>query len=203
MLTIQDVEILDKSKLNIVRKKSTKKQIFLYDTQRRADDFINKIKYRKNGNYDDVPHFIVTKLGVVYQLFDTNHSSTTFNDSDVDKKMIKIAIENLGWLNKNTITGIMNNWIDDPYRAEPYVRNWRNHFFWDKYTEDQLISLSELCDYLCNKHDIIKQTPPSQGYLENAANFKGIVCKSNFSSIYTDINPSFNFRVFFNNAKEN
>lgn len=203
MLIIQDVEILDKSKLNIVRRKSTKTQIFLYDTHRRADDFINKIKFRKNGEYSDIPHFLITKLGGVYQLFDTKFSSTTFNDSSIDKKMIKIAIENLGWLTKNTITGIMNNWIDDPYRAEPHVRNWRNHFYWDKYYEDQMNELSKLCDFLCEHHDIIKQTPPSQGYLENASNFKGIVYKSNFSSIYTDINPSFNFRVFFNNAKEN
>ena len=55
---------------------------------------------------------------------------------------------------------------------------------------------------LCEKHNIYKQSVPSHGYMENVTNFKGIVCKSNFSSIYTDINPSFNFRIFFNNAKE-
>jgi hypothetical protein len=63
-------------------------------------------------------------------------------------------------------------------------------------------SLSQLCEDLCEKHGIFKQVVPSQGYLENVSNFKGIVCKSNFSNIYTDINPSFNFRIFFNNAKE-
>ncbi len=120
-MLVQDVENLDKKKLNVIRKKSKKSQIFLYDTQRRLDDFISKIKYRKNGEYDDVPHFVVSKLGMVYQLFDTNHSSITFNDPKISKKQIKIAIENLGWLNKNTITGVLNNWIGDPYRSEPYV----------------------------------------------------------------------------------
>jgi hypothetical protein len=71
--------------------------------------------------------------------------------------MIKIAIENLGWLNKNTITGVLNNWIGDPYRSEPHIRNWRNHYFWDKYGETQLLSLSNLCDGLCDKHKISKQ----------------------------------------------
>lgn len=203
MLTIHDVETLDKKKLNVVRKKSKKTQILLYDTQRRVDDFIHKIKYRKNGKYDDVPHFVVSKLGMVYQLFDTNHSSNTFDNPTKDKKIIKIAIENLGWLNKNTITGVLNNWIGDPYRSEPHIRNWRNYFFWDKYNESQLSALSELCEKLCDEHGIFKQIVPSQGYLENASNFKGIICKSNFSSIYTDINPSFNFRVFFNNTHEN
>ena len=203
MLVINDIDTLDKDKLNVVKRKSKKTQILLYDTQRRVDDFVNKIKYRKNGTYDEVPHFIISKLGLVYQLFDTDYSSNTFNNPNNDKKQIKIAIENLGWLNKNTITGVLNNWIDDPYRSEPYVRNWRNYYFWDRYNEDQLKSLSELCDYLCDKHDIFKQTVPSQGYMEKVSNFKGIVCKSNFSSIYTDINPSFNFKVFFNDAKEN
>jgi hypothetical protein len=203
MLAIHTIETIDKDKLNITKRKSKKTQIFLYDTQRRADNFVNKIKYRKNGNYDDIPHFIVTKLGMVYQLFDTNHSSNTFNTPLIDKKMIKIAVENLGWLNKNTITGVFNNWIGDTYRTEPLVKNWRNYFFWDKYPTTQLDSLSELCNHLCEKHNIFKQVVPSQGYFKNASNFKGIVCKSNFSTIYTDINPSFDFRVFFNNDNEN
>ena len=199
-MLVQDVEILDN--LNITRKKSKKTQIFLYDTQRRLDDFLNKINYRLNGKYEDVPHYVISKLGVVYQLFDTDYSSNTFDDPQIDKKQIKIAVENLGWLNKDTITGVLYNWIGDPYRGEPHIRNWRNHYFWDKYGETQLLSLSNLCDDLCDKHKIPKQVVPSQGYLENISNFKGIVCKSNFSTIYTDINPSFNFRIFFNNAKE-
>ena len=200
-MLVQDVEILDN--LNITRRKSKKTQIFLYDTQRRLDDFLSKMKYRLNGKYEDVPHYVISKLGVVYQLFDTDHSSNTFNDPQIDKKQIKIAVENLGWLNKDTITGVLYNWIGDPYRGEPHIRNWRNYYFWDVYSETQLKSLSELCNELCDKHNIIKQAVPSHGYFENASNFRGIVCKSNFSSIYTDINPSFNFGVFFNNANEN
>lgn len=203
MLTIHKVETIDVGKLNVSKKKTKKTQIFLYDTQRRIDDFVNKIKHRKNGKYEDVPHFIVSKLGMIYQVIDTEKSSSTFGDPKIDNKMIKIAIENLGWLNKNTITGVLNNWIGDPYRSEPHIRNWRNYYFWDKYNENQLNSLSELCTKLCDEHGILKQVVPSQGYLENVSNFKGIVCKSNFSSIYTDINPSFNFGVFFNNVNEN
>jgi hypothetical protein len=203
MLVIHNVDVLDKDKLNIVKRKSKKTQIFLYDTQRRSDDFINKIRYRRNGKYDDIPHYLITKLGIVYEIFDSNYSSNTFNNPKTDRRMVKIAIENLGWLNKNTITGFLNNWIGDPYRSEPHIRNWRNHFFWDKYNEDQIKSLSELCEHICEKHNIFKQVVPSQGYLENVTNFKGIVCKSNFSNIYTDINPSFNFnKLLFNYGKE-
>ena len=201
MLVIQDVDVLDKDKLNIIRRKSKKTQILLYDTQRRADDFVQKLKHRKNGNYEDIPHFIVNKLGMVFQVFDTDHSSNTFNEPKIDKKQIKIAIENLGWLNKNTINGIYTNWIGDPYRSEPHIKLWRNYYYWDKYNEIQLEKVSELCEMLCEKHEIFKQHVPSSGYLENISKFHGIVCKSNFSNIYTDINPSFNFRTLFNHDK--
>ena len=196
MLEIHNVEGLDSKTLNITKRKSKKTQIFLYDTGRRADDFINKIKHRRNGKYDEVPHFIITKLGTIYQLFDTKYFSNTFDDPKVDKQFIKIAIENLGWLHKNTITGFMNNWIGDPYRSEPFVRNWRNYYFWDRYNEGQLESIVNLCKHLCETNNIPYQVVPSQGYLENILKFHGVVCKSNFSNIYTDINPSFNFRIF-------
>ena len=202
MLVIHNLENLDNSKINIIRKKTKKNQILLYDTKRRVDDFVNKIKYRRNGKYEDIPHFIVSKLGNIYQIFDTDYSSRTFKEEKIDKKIIKIAIENLGWLNKNTINGFLNNWIGDPYRGEPFIKNWRNHYFWDKYNEDQILKISELCDFLCEKHDINKQIVPSQGFFNNVRNFKGVVCKSNFSDIYTDINPSFNFNIFFKNAEQ-
>jgi hypothetical protein len=203
MLEILNVEGLDDKKLNIYKRKTKKKQILLYDTQRRFDDFVKKIKYRKNGNYDDIPHFIVTKFGFIYQLFNTNYSSVTFKEPKVDRKIIKIAIENLGWLNKNTINGVLNNWIGDPYRGEPYIRNWRGHYFWDKYTEDQMKSISTLCEHICDEHNIEKQLIPTQGFLSNTHNFNGVVSKSNFSNIYTDINPSFNYKILFNHAEKN
>jgi N-acetyl-anhydromuramyl-L-alanine amidase AmpD len=197
MLEVLNADSLNDIKLNIIKRKSKKTQIYLYDTQRRVDDFIMKIKFRQDGKYDDIPHYIITKQGKIIKLFDTNYSSKTFGTPAVDNKMIKIALENLGWLNKNTITGVLYNWIGDPYRAEPYIKKWRNYYFWDTYTDDQLNSLVELSKELCKNHNIPYQTVPSQGYLSNAIKFTGIVCKSNFLNIYTDINPSFNFNIFY------
>jgi hypothetical protein len=196
MLEIHNVEGLGKKGFNVVKRKTKKTQILLCDTGRRTDDFINKLKYRRNGNYDEIPHFIVTKLGTVYQLFDTNHYSNTFDYPEIDKQFIKIAIENLGWLHKNTITGFLTNWIGDPYRSEPYTKGWRNYNFWDKYEDQQMDVVQQLCEHICELHNIPKISVQSSGYIENAVYLKGIVCKSNYSNIYTDINPSFNFRFF-------
>jgi N-acetyl-anhydromuramyl-L-alanine amidase AmpD len=197
MLEIQSVESLNDVKLNISRRKSIKTQIFLYDTQRRLDDFMMKLKYRNDGKYEDIPHYVISKSGRVLKIFDTDYSSKTFGTRDIDKKMVKIAMENLGWLSKNTITGVLYNWIGDPYRSEPYLKKWRDYYFWDPYTEEQLEAVALLCKNICKKHNIPYQTVPSQGYLSNVIKFTGIVCKSNFLNIYTDINPSFNFNIFY------
>lgn len=199
MLIIEDVEFLDKKKLNIYKRKTKKTQILLFDTQRRFDDYVNKLIYRYDGKYEDIPHYIVTKLGKIYNIFDSDYSSKTFYDNNFDKKIVKVALENLGWLNKNTITGVLNNWIGDIYRGEPYVKNWRNKFYWDAYPSMQIESLNDLINFLCDKHSIPNNFVPSNGFLENIINFEGISCKSNFSNIYTDINPSFNFSGFTKN----
>ena len=201
-MLIQDVETLDNFDLKVNKRKTNKTQILLYDTQRRFDDYISKLKYRKNGNYEDIPHFVVSKLGLVYQIYDTNHYSNTFDVHEIDKKQIKIAIENLGWLNKHSVTGILFNWINSPYRADPYIKNWRNYSFWDRYTQPQMNSLAELCMVLCVEYDINYHCVPSSGYIENCEKFRGILSKSNFSNIYTDINPSFNFNIFEEHVKQ-
>lgn len=201
MLEILSVDGLSKKDLNIVKQKSKKSKILLYDTGRRTDYFINKIKYRNNGKYDEVPHFIVTKLGIIYQLFDTKYYSKTFDIKKIDKQFIKISIENLGWLNKNTITGFLSNWIGDTYRTDPHTESWRNYYFWDKYPDVQIQSIVLLCKHICGEENIPFNIVPTQGFMENAINFSGIVCKSNFSNIYTDINPSFNFKLFLKNEE--
>ena len=135
MLEIRDVETIDKKKLNHIGRKYKKKQILLYDTKRRIDDFVGKLKYRQDGNYEDIPHFIVSKMGDIYQVLDMDYSSVTFGNHELDKKQVKIAVENLGWLQKNTITGYYSNWIGDPHRSDPFIRSWRDKFYWDRYTD--------------------------------------------------------------------
>ncbi len=196
MLEILDAEVFNLTHLNHKKKKSKKTQILLYDTKRRADDFVKMLKYRRNGKYEDLPHYFITKLGKVYKLIEPEFITKTFGDNSIDKKQIKIAIENLGWLNKNTIMGTYNNWINDVYRGTPHIRAWRGYFYWDLYTKEQMTALTDLCLALCVEQDIPYQCVPSSGYFENAKNFNGIVSKSNFSDIYTDINPAFNFNIF-------
>jgi hypothetical protein len=202
MLEILGAEAFDLKNLNHKKRKYNKTQILLYDTKRRIDDFIKMLKYRRGGKYEDIPHFCITKTGKVYKLVEPDYMTNTFDEASVDKKQIKIAIENLGWLNRNTIMGTYSNWINDVYRGEPHLRGWRGYFYWDVYTKEQLTALADLSLLLCVHYDIPYQAVPSSGFFENAKNFNGIVSKSNFSDIYTDINPSFNFNIFEENVTQ-
>ena len=92
MLEILDAETF---KFKLKKKKYKKSQILLYDTKRKYDDFMKMLKYRRNGNYDDIPHFCVTKSGKIYKILEPEYSSNTFNNDSVDRKQIKIAVENL------------------------------------------------------------------------------------------------------------
>lgn len=201
MLEILNVDDLNNKTLNIVRYRTKKKQIMLYDTSRKLDDYLNMLKYRMNGKYEDIPHFIISKRGQIFQLFDTRFYSRTFKDKDLDKTQVKIAVENLGWLSKNTINGFLHNWIDSPYRTEPYIKKWRNYFYWDIYTEDQLEAIKNLLPHICEEENIPNISISSNYYFKNAPKFNGILYKSNFSDIYTDINPSFDFKKIVQDEK--
>lgn len=185
--------LLETNNIIISKNKHKKKQILLVDTKRRYNDYLTKINNRITDNHEDLPHFLVTKAGEVFQIIDDNLTINTFNNPRIDNKTIKIAVENLGWLQKNAITGIYNNWIGDPYRLPPHSENWRNYFFWDKYTEKQEQALNELCKILCEKHKIPNQIVESQKYIKTANKIIGIVCKSNYDINHTDINKSINF----------
>ena len=202
MLEIQDAGAFNLTGLKIKKRKYKKTQILLYDTGRKFDFFIKKLKYRNFGVTEDIPHFCITKTGKIYNFLNPEYGSKTFGDPKTDNKQIKIVLENLGWLNKNTITGIYENWLGDVYRGTPHIRSWRRYMDWDPYTEDQLQALADLCLVLCVKYSIDYFCVPSSGYIENAKNIDGIVSKSNFLDIYTDINPSFNFNIFEENVKQ-
>lgn len=201
MLEILNVEDLNDKTLNIVRYRTKKKQIMLYDTSRKLNDYFNMLRYRMNGKNENIPHFVVSKRGEIFQLFDTRFYSRTFKDKDLDKKQVKIAVENLGWLSKNTINGFLHNWIDTPFRTTPYIKKWRGYFYWDFYSEEQMNAIQKLIPHICEEENIPNISISSNYYFENAPKFNGILYKSNFSDIYTDINPSFEFKKIVQDEK--
>lgn len=190
MIEIKSVDNL--GEIDIVKRKTNKKQILLFDTKRKVNHYISKLKYRKITNYNEVPHYIIDKNGIIYEIFKPEYYSKLF-DNDVDKKQIKIALENLSWLMINPLNGTNINWIGDKTRLKPYIKRWKGHYYWDNYTDAQMDSLQKLTEQLTEKFNIPNRKFGTNNYFAMASDFEGILYKSNFSDIYMDINPSFKF----------
>ena len=190
------VEISELTGFNPSGKSKNKKQIVLTHTSRNLEDYITALRFRYNGKYDRIPHFIITKTGEILQLLDTNQYSNNFDGPQLNKNIIVICLENLGWLKKNPLNSSYVNWIGDIYREGVYERKWRGHFFWDKYTSEQMDSLQQLCVQLCEEYDIPKTCVGHNVKLDNMELFGGIATKSNYTTKTTELSPAFDFEEF-------
>ena len=159
------------------------------------------MKYRKNKKYDKIPNFLVTKDGKIIDLLPSETYSNFFDNHDVNKNSIIISLENLGWLEKKQLSSHYINWIGDIYKGVPYERKWRDYFLWDPYTTEQINSLVKLCLDMCQKHKIPIECIGHNTKITNIEKLNGIVSKSNFDQIFTDVSPAFDFDKFTNMLK--
>lgn len=177
-----------------IGRSNNKKQIIITDTKRGYKNYINSLKYRYNKNNPYLPHYIISKDGDVFQIMEPESYSKFMDDEDVNKYGIIITLENYNWLKKNPLEDSYVNWIGDIYKKKAYEKKWRDHFFWDPYTEIQLQNLANLITELCEKFNIPKTCLGNNVKQDDVEYFKGVVSRSNFDFIYKDVNPSFNFK---------
>ena len=105
-------------------------------------------------------------------------------------------MENLGWLEKKPLTNGYINWKGSIYNSIPYEKKWRDFFFWEPYTSEQINSTAELCGYLMKEIRMERSCVSHNTKIDGIEHFEGIVSRSNFDVKYTDLNPSFNFEAF-------
>ena len=177
-------------------KQKKKKQIILTHTSRNIKDYVLAIKHRYNGKYDKIPNFLIGRDGVVYRLIPENGYTNYFPNLNVNRNSIIISLENLGWLEKIPLTEHYVNWNGDIYKEQVFEKKWRDYFFWQPYTTEQINSCAELCKELTTEFSIDKKCVGHNTRIEGIERFDGIVSKSNFDSDYTDLSPAFNFENF-------
>ena len=181
---------------NKVGNHKRKRQILLVHTARDAKEYLQSLKYRYNGKYTRVPHYLITKDGQVLEFLSPDTYSNYFSEYDNSREVIIVALENLGWLKKNPLNASYINWIGNIYNQEPCERKWRGHFFWDPYTDDQLKKTQELCLELCERFEIPKTVIGHNVKVDFADLYEGVLTKSNYTTHCTDLSPAFDYEEF-------
>jgi N-acetyl-anhydromuramyl-L-alanine amidase AmpD len=177
-------------------KQKKKKQIILCHTSREVEEYLTSLKFRYNSKYDKIPNYLVTKNGKILQLLPDEGHTNFFSEDNINRNSIIVCLENLGWLEKKPLTNYYINWKGSIYNQEVYEKKWRDFFFWEPYSDEQVKSTAELCSHLTEILKIKKRCIGHNTRFEGIEHFEGIVSKSNFDGKHTDLNPSFNFGDF-------
>jgi len=178
---------------NSIGKHKKKTQIILTHTSRNLRDYFLSLKYRFNGKFYRIPHYVIDREGNVSQLLPNGVYSKFFIDEHLNKNSIVISLENFGWLEKEPLNNQYVNWIGDIYKGEVYEKKWRDYFFWHPYTKEQITSTALLCVKLFEEVSIKKNFVGHNTKINGIEKFEGVVTRSNYESESTDVNPSFNF----------
>jgi N-acetyl-anhydromuramyl-L-alanine amidase AmpD len=171
-------------------------RIILCHTSRNIEEYLISIKYRINGNYSKIPHFIVDRKGLILKTLDTKFNSAFFTSKDTNQTSIIICLENLGWLEKKPLKDQYVNWIGNIYNGEVYHRSWRDYNIWQPYTDIQLKIVAELCNKLCKEFEIKNECIGTNTKIKGSEKYKGILTRSNIYPQLTDLSPAFDFQRF-------
>lgn len=177
-------------------KQKKKKQIILCHTSREVEEYLTSLKFRYNGKYDRIPNYIITRRGKVIQLLPNTAHTNFFKDGNINRNSVIVSLENLGWLEKKPLKNYYINWKGSIYNEQVFEKKWRDFFFWQPYTTSQLESTAKLSMMLSEELQIEKRTIGHNTFIQGIEKYEGIVSRSNFDSMFTDLNPSFNFENF-------
>jgi len=176
-----------------VGKQKRKKQIILCHTSREVEEYLTSLNFRYNTHYDKIPNYIITKNGKVLQLMHDTCYSNIMYDANVNRNSIIVMLENLGWLEKKPLTDHHVNWIGNIYKQGIFEKKWRDYFIWQPYTTSQTETTAKLCKYLLEENSIEKNFIGHNTKIDGAERYEGIICRSNFDSMYTDLSPAFDY----------
>ena len=174
-----------------------KKQIIIGNTFNSGMNHFIGWQNRLNGTYKKVSNFTIETDGKIYQHFDPKYYSEFLPNSTLNKFIISIVLVNQGWLEYDIKEKKYINSLGNYYNGSGMVeKRWRNHTFWDNYTEEQIDSLVDLSKYLLEKYKITNNILGHNTYVREISNFEGITYRSNWIKDSTDLSPSFNFDIF-------
>ncbi len=181
---------------NCYKTKTVKSQIVLATSLRKNGYHVTRLTHKEFGKTKKWNTFTISRSGLVYQHYDPKYHSEFLGIKDADKQSISIVLENMGCLFK-TPTEKYINWLNEVCNENDVVtKNWLGYSYWERFPEEQIVSMIQLCKQLCSKHAIPNVCVEFRNYHKDIVNFKGIVFRSNYIEDSSDINPLFDIMEF-------
>jgi len=181
--------------------KYTKTQIILGSTNRYDNFYYLNQKSKIGGGSKDSNAYTISREGIIYEHFDPKYYTDFMGDKSIDKGSISVMLENMGGLTYNFLTDTYRNWenkdCDDNLKYEKRSKGFQ---YWESYTEKQIKSTFDLSRYLLDEFSIENSCIGNNKIVasDSIEFFNGVVCRSNYSVDYLDLNDSFDFRELMN-----
>jgi N-acetyl-anhydromuramyl-L-alanine amidase AmpD len=190
------LRIIDFGKFTTDQKNDKKTQIIITHTSRDVNEYLISLKNRLNGKYNKIPNYVISREGEILQLLSNENYCNFFYDKNINKKSIIISLENLGWLEKEPLKNNYINWIGNIYNGKVFERKWRDFHFWQPYAEVQLENTVKLIEKICEETSIPKKFIGHNTKINGIEKYKGILTRSNYNLLNTDVSPAFDFDFF-------
>ena len=181
---------------NRYKVKSFKTQIVIASSLRKDNYHIKRLYGKELGNTKKWNTFTIDRNGKIFQHYDDMFHTDFLGIKVGDKQSISIVLENMGCLFQFDDKKYVN-WLNEECDSDRIVqKKWLGYNYWEIFDEKQINALANLCNYLCEKHNIPKEVINFQHYHKEIHKFKGIVFRSNYIEDSSDINPLFNHSNF-------
>jgi N-acetyl-anhydromuramyl-L-alanine amidase AmpD len=182
--------------LNRYKNQSVKTQIVLATSLRKNSYHITRLLHKEFGKTKRWNVYTVSRDGTIFQHYDSKYHSDFLGVKEADNQSISIVLENMGCL-FYTPQGKYINWLNEICDADRVVeKDWLGYHYWEQFGEEQIQSVVELCNELCEKHNIPKKCIDFHHYHKETIKFRGIVFRSNYIEDCSDINPLFDIEKF-------
>lgn len=182
---------------NYYTTKYKKEQIILASSMRKENFHLKRLKNKEGGKTKTWNTYTISRDGTIFQHYNPKYYTDFMGNKVIDKKSISIVLENMNnlYYYDGSYVNALNEECDEKNVVE---KKWKDFTYWESYTEQQMNSLVYLCRVLVNEFNMVNDSYGHSSYEENTKLFKGIVCRSNYSFDYYDLNVTFNWKRFLN-----
>lgn len=177
-----------------------KNLIVIGDSCREKSKHIERILNRIDNSYD-MNTYTITREGVIYEHFNPKFYSNFTNINNIDVRSISIILDNMNYLDR--YNDKYYNWLNEECDViNTKHKLWNGVSYWERYFDNQYISLAYLLNYLISEFKIPTNIVGSNLYDSDLMNFKGVLCRSNLFDGEYDLNPTFDYKFLIDKLNE-